>query len=129
MQFNQSSRGVDNWGDLENLIEKGVTRCCVFAGPLFAADDPMFEGQDNTGKTKVCLPRAFWKVVVEVDAVSGRLASYAFELRQDLTDVQLTELEVPARWDKTRRRLADLDAKLPLLTLPMAVRDADVLAP
>ncbi len=57
--FNQSARGVDNWGDLENMVQKETRaeKVCVFAGPVFAADDPVFVGRGDHGEVRLTVPR------------------------------------------------------------------------
>ena len=42
--FNRGCQGDDNWGDLENLVQKetGAERVCVFAGPVLHEDDRVF---------------------------------------------------------------------------------------
>ncbi|MBP6486420.1 MAG: DNA/RNA non-specific endonuclease [Ilumatobacteraceae bacterium] len=124
--FNRSAEDDRAWGDLENLIQHGVTRCCVFSGPVFDDVDPEFEGRDEVGPTRVQIPSRYWKVVVE-QADDGSLRSYAFILRQDLTDVQMEELDVPAVWKTRRIKIAALEAELALLKFTAAVRAADVL--
>ena len=103
-----------------------VIRCCVFSGPVFDDVDPEFEGRDEVGPTRVQIPSRYWKVVVE-QADDGSLRSYAFILRQDLTDVQMEELDVPAVWKTRRIKIAALEAELALLKFTAAVRAADVL--
>ena len=49
--FNQSQKGLDNWGDLENLIQRetDAEKAIVFAGPVLAPDDRHFHGRDDAG--------------------------------------------------------------------------------
>jgi endonuclease G len=69
------------WGQLEQeLLEKGVEnesgkagRICVFAGPLFDGDDPVFKG------VQVALD--FYKIVVWYDG-TGTLRTTCFRLSQ-----------------------------------------------
>lgn len=109
--FNRSARGVDNWGDLENVIrqEAKAERVCVFAGPVLAADDPTFVGRDRRGTTRVQVPRKFWKVVAAVGPDGP--AAYGFVLEQDLTDVT-TEFVVPAAWRKFLVEIAAIEEML-----------------
>ncbi len=50
-EFNQSSKGEDNWGDLENVVlsEAANERLCVFAGPILADEDQSFQGKGVGG--------------------------------------------------------------------------------
>ncbi|WP_204320280.1 DNA/RNA non-specific endonuclease, partial [Proteus vulgaris] len=66
-QFNQSQRGKDNWGDLENLVlgEAASERYCLFAGPILDPSDEIFTGKGDDGSVlRLRIPGAFWKVVV-----------------------------------------------------------------
>ncbi|MFB1488240.1 MULTISPECIES: DNA/RNA non-specific endonuclease [unclassified Thiocapsa] len=49
--FNQSQRGEDNWGDLENqvLANAASERLCVFAGPVLDPADEVFVGTGEGG--------------------------------------------------------------------------------
>ncbi|MER9687917.1 MULTISPECIES: DNA/RNA non-specific endonuclease [unclassified Mesorhizobium] len=91
--YNQSARGVDNWGDLENfvLLQAKVETYCVFAGPIFQQTDREFHGVGEDGPLRVKIPRSYWKVVVAAEA--GSLQTFAFVLDQDLSDLRL---ETPA---------------------------------
>lgn len=123
-QFNQSSRGTDNWGDLENAVlsQAAQERYCLFAGPILDASDDIFVGKAEDGSVlRVRIPRSYWKVVVAT--LDDGLATYAFVLDQDLTDVEL-EFAVP---DEFRRRLTSISA-LELrtgLVFPDEIRAAD----
>lgn len=94
--FNQSARGKDNWGDLENVVlsQAASERLCVFAGPVLAQGDPRFLGQFGQGERRlVQIPLSFWKVIV-ARAGSG-IAAFGFMLEQDLSEVETTEFVVP----------------------------------
>lgn len=112
--FNQSSRGEDNWGKLENLIQKETSaeKATVFSGPVLAANDPIFEGRSVSGPVKVRIPRKFWKIVV-VRGDAGPEA-YGFVLKQDLSDVQMRpeEFAVPARWERFMQPIAEIEKLL-----------------
>lgn len=89
-QFNQSVRGEDNWGDLENLIlaEAAQERLCVFAGPVLDPADETFVGRGEGGHTlRVRIPSRYWKVVVA--ATAEGISAYGFVLKQDLAGVAL----------------------------------------
>lgn len=73
------SKGL--WGQLEQtLLEEGIenesgkaARICVFNGPMFDADDPIFKG--------VPVALSFYKIVVWYDG-SGTLRTTCFQLSQ-----------------------------------------------
>jgi endonuclease G len=110
-EFNQSSKGEDNWGDLENMIQKQTKaeKVCVFGGPVLAADDPLFRGRDLDGEVLVQIPREFWKVVV-CKGDDGPEA-YGFVLEQDLSGVAL-EFAVPDAWKQFMRSIEDIEGML-----------------
>src|SRR5439155_27150201 len=82
--FNRSNK-QGKWGLLENLVLKqaAAERYCLFAGPVFMPDDPLFHGSDDTGNVVVTIPKQFWKVVVA--RKGGALQTFAFLLDQDLS--------------------------------------------
>lgn len=93
--FNQSARGEDNWGDLENVVlkEARTERLCVFAGPVLDDRDRVFHGVGDGGVPILArIPLRFWKVVVA--RVDNKLAAFGFVLEQDLSDVAF-EFVVP----------------------------------
>jgi endonuclease G len=105
--FNQSSRGIENWGDLENVVlqQAASEKLCVFAGPILATDDPRFLGAfGGRRREAVQIPTRFWKVIM-ARTLDG-LAAFGFVLEQDLTDVNLTEFAVP---DEFARYMEPLD--------------------
>ncbi|WP_291837189.1 DNA/RNA non-specific endonuclease [Brevundimonas sp.] len=121
--FNRSNRkGV--WGLLENLIEAQgrVERYSLFAGPLLAADDPVFVGVDDVGQVQVKIPRAYWKVVV-ARGQSG-LEAFGFLLEQDLTQVAF-EFDVDPVWRARMIPLKKLQDRIGLIRFPRAVMRAD----
>jgi len=122
--FNQSAQGVENWGDLENYVMKqaGADKLCVFAGPILATDDPVFLGVDDLGPVRLQIPRQYWKIIVAADG--GALKSYAFVLRQDLTDTTL-EFAVDAVWQKYMISIADLETLNPLVKFDKSIEQAD----
>lgn len=90
-QFNRSTLGDDNWGELEDLVlkEAAEERLCVFAGPVLSPDDEVFVGR-GTGRgeqLRARIPSRYWKVVV-ARTVDG-FAAYGFMLEQDLSGVPL----------------------------------------
>jgi endonuclease G, mitochondrial len=109
--FNQSARGEDNWGDLENLVQKQTKaeKVIIFSGPVLADDDPEFVGRDKRGETRVQIPRKFWKIVVAQGP--GGPAAFGFTLEQDLAAVP-TEFVVPSEWKHYMRKIADIERLL-----------------
>lgn len=107
--FNQGARGRDNWGDLESLIQREAKteKLIIFAGPIFAEHDPVFEGRDLGGPVQIRIPRRYWKIVV-AKAESGPQA-YGFTLTQDLSAI---EFAVPATWKRHMQRVSDIEKSL-----------------
>jgi endonuclease G len=123
-QYNQSARGQDNWGDLENLVlSQAVSeRYCVFAGPILDPADETFVGKAADGSVlRLKIPQAFWKVVVA--PVEDGLAAYAFVLDQDLSNVDL-EFAVTDAFRLRMTSIAELERKTGLV-FPAEVRKAD----
>jgi endonuclease G len=122
-RFNRSNlKGV--WGQLENLIlaQAKTERYCVLAGPVFRADDPIFQGVDDDGTVRVAIPRKFWKVVV---ARSGdELRTFAFILEQDLSDTDV-EFAVDELWRSRMISIGDLEQLVALIAFPAELRDSD----
>lgn len=107
--FNQSSKGEDNWGDLENHVLKSAAseRLCVFAGPVLKDSDEIFIGKGDGGSTiRAKIPGSFWKVIVA--KVEDGLAAYGFILEQDLSDVPWEEFIVPEEFLPTMYSLSDI---------------------
>ena len=111
-EFNQSSRGEDNWGDLENLIqrESDTERAIVLSGPVLSEDDLTFEGRDLRGTVLVQIPSRYWKIVV-VKGRDGKPEAYGFLLEQDLADVPL-EFSVPDNWRSKMVRIEEIESLL-----------------
>ncbi|CAH0355645.1 MAG: DNA/RNA non-specific endonuclease [Sphingobium sp.] len=123
-QFNQSTKGKDNWGDLENLVYGNAAseRLCVFAGPILAGDDETFVGTAGYGvPLRAKIPQAFWKVVVA--RVSDGIAAYGFILEQDLSNVPL-EMTVTENFRRLMVPIAEIEARTGVL-FGKEVRDAD----
>jgi endonuclease G len=112
--FNQGSRGVDNWGDLETLIqqETKAEKAIVFGGPVLASNDPFFDGVTADGPIKVKIPRKFWKIVVVKDGQDA--AAYGFVLKHDLSDVQMRveEFTVPVTWQRFMEPIEEIEKLL-----------------
>ena len=110
--FNRSNRGEDNWGDLENFIQKQTKaeKAIVFAGPIFRDDDPVFVGRDKHGRVEIPIPQSYWKIVV-VKGDDGPEA-YGFVLDQDLSDVDMRELTVPGNWKDKQVAISMLEDAL-----------------
>jgi endonuclease G len=122
--FNRSDSGDDNWGDLENEIQRQgkAERLSILAGPVLAADDKLFEGKDDVGPVKIQIPVQFWKVVLANEG--GNLAAYAFILQQDLKSVP-EEFIVTATWKPYLVSVADLQASLSGFSFPQEILAAD----
>ena len=125
--YNQSAQGVNNWGDLENYVMKqaGANRLSIFAGPVFADDAPVFLGVDDAGPVRAQIPREFWKVILAGE--NGKLQSFGFVLRQDLSNVPL-EFVVDPVWQRYMVSIADIQACNPLVKFDKSVADADQFA-
>jgi endonuclease G len=113
--FNRSkpSDEINNWGDLENLIQQltKAEKAILFSGPVFEEDDQLFAGRDSRGKTLVRIPRSFWKIIV-VKGASGPEA-YGFVLEQDLSAVPIVEaLPIPGKWRREMRSIEHIEALL-----------------
>jgi endonuclease G len=122
--FNQSGRqGV--WGKLEDLVQAqaATETYSVFAGPIFRDDDPPFEGVDDRGRTTVQIPRSFWKIIVARSA--GVFQTFAFELDQDLSGVDFTELAFDALWRTRMIGVRDLETAIRTLRFPEVLSDTD----
>ena len=88
-QFNQSSRGVENWGDLENHVLSSASKekLTLFAGPVLDASDTVFVGAGGGGKQiRAKIPSRFWKVIVA--PIQDGIAAFGFVLEQDLSAVE-----------------------------------------
>jgi endonuclease G len=111
--FNQASRGEDNWGDLEGLVQKQTKseKSIVFSGPVFEDDDRLFEGRDAKGVVMVRIPTRFWKIIV-VKGLNGPEA-YGFVIEQDLSQVPLREeFTVPSTWRTYMRSTEEIEQSL-----------------
>jgi endonuclease G, mitochondrial len=109
-QFNQSARGEDNWGDLENLVlsEAAQERLCIFAGPILDPADQTFVGRGADGRTlRARIPSRYWKAVVAT-AAEG-IAVYGFVLEQDLAGVEL-EFAVPENFRRLHVPLSEIES-------------------
>jgi endonuclease G len=124
--FNRSNKqGI--WGELENLVldQAKSERYCLFAGPVFGADDRIFRGVDDEGTISVAIPRQFWKIVV---ARSGdQLQTFAFILDQDLSHTDL-EFAVDQLWRTRMISLPDLEQLVGLMKFPQELHDSDQIA-
>lgn len=112
--FNQSTKGKDNWGRLENVVLAGAKseRLCVFAGPVLSSDDPKFTGVGDGGVPLIVpIPQAYWKIVV-ADGDDG-LEAFGFVLEQDLSSVEM-EFVVPENFIPKMARLDELQSRLGL---------------
>src|SRR5690606_32516341 len=65
--FNQAARGQDNWGRLENHVFSSAAseELCVLAGPVLSAEDEVFVGVGEGGRTlRAKIPSRYWKIIV-----------------------------------------------------------------
>lgn len=122
--FNRSVEGENNWGDLENEIQRqvGADKVSLFAGPILADDDRVFAGKDDFGAINIQVPHEYWKVILVND--SGNLAAYAFILQQDLHNVP-EEFRVTATWAPYLVPLSLLESRLSGLTFAPQIHSAD----
>jgi endonuclease G len=106
--FNRSAVGEDNWGDLENLVQKETSseKVIVFSGPVLDDADLSFEGVDERGDVSIQIPSRFWKIVV-AEGDEGPQA-FGFVLEQDLSDVPL-EMAVPQRWRRYMKPIDEIE--------------------
>lgn len=110
--FNRSAQ-IDNWGDLENLIQRQTRaeRVCLFSGPVLDEEDEHFHGRDKHGRVSIQIPRRFWKIVV-CKGQDGPQA-FGFLLEQDLSAVPLhEEMAVPAAWKGHMVSIAEIESLL-----------------
>jgi endonuclease G len=125
--FNQSIKSVDNWGDLEKLIEDETNseRVIVFAGPVLDPSDKRFNGVDSQGPVKVQIPKQFWKIVIAKTEDGPK--AFGFVLRQKLTGVPL-EFAVPEDWEPYQTPIAEIEELLFGLATFDWCKEHDVLA-
>jgi DNA/RNA endonuclease G (NUC1) len=122
-KFNRPDQ-KSNWGELEKYVTKQADtgQLCVFAGPVLSDDDKVFVGVDDEGEVRVRIPSQYWKVIVAAE--KGKLQSYAFLSRQDLSDVPL-EFAVSPKWRQHMVSVSDLEEMLGPLKFPAAIRNVD----
>ncbi len=124
--FNRSNQEHGIWGQLENLVltQAKAERYCLLAGPVLAADDPVFVGQDDDGTVRVQIPRRFFKVVVARNGDGKGVEAFAFVLEQDLSDTPL-EFAVSAEWRSRMISIAQLERRTALLSFDQSLHDGD----
>ncbi|MFC5394011.1 DNA/RNA non-specific endonuclease [Bosea vestrisii] len=112
--FNQGQHGQENWGDLEDTIAditKGEAEiACIFAGPVFKADDRWFRGKDEAGSARIQIPSEFWKIIVVKSAAS--FEAYAFLLEQDVRKITEEEFYVTDEWIGAWKPVSEISAKM-----------------
>lgn len=121
--FNQSNEsGI--WGQLEDFIkaQADVERLNLFAGPILADDDRVFDGQDRNGPISVRIPRRFWKIVCA--NAGGELQVFAFLLSQRVEDVTAAEFAVTNAWRQRMVALSEVE-ELTGLTFDQSFHAAD----
>jgi endonuclease G len=124
--FNRSNlKGL--WGELENRItnqhEAAGNRMVIYAGPVLADDDPVFNGRSS----KVQIPVRFWKIIV-CKGDDGKLATYGFILSQaDLVEKVIKEerFEPGDKFKVYQYAVKDI-TEMTGIEFPDVVLDADV---
>ncbi len=113
-----------NWGALENLVDtmSAKGRVTLFSGPLFKDSDRGFHGVDQDGKTIALIPTEYWKVIAAVE--DGKLNTYAFVLKQDVSGVRYTEA-IPDKWEPLMVALSELEERIRLVKFAAALHRAD----
>lgn len=134
--FNQSARGVDNWGDLENMVQQQTRSetAVVMSGPVLAPSDTLFDGRgDNGTRIVVPIPRRFWKIIVALDP-NQQPQAFGFVLEQDLSGLpdrgeavarRPEEFTVPPPWRPYMKPLAEIEKLLNGLAALGPVKDWD----
>lgn len=123
-EFNRSTLGEANWGDLENhvLSEAANERLCVFAGPVLDDADRIFTGAGGGSvQLRARIPSRFWKIIV-ARVIEGP-AAYGFVLEQDLSGVEW-EFAVPEEFAPVMYPVADI-AAMTGVAFPSAIVDND----
>jgi endonuclease G, mitochondrial len=114
MQFNQGSRGDDNWGDLETMVQTQTKseKSIVLGGPVLRGNDRRFFGVGEQGQLVLRIPREYWKMIVVKGEEGPRV--YAFKLKQDLSKVDFgkEELIVPDSWKRYLVPVAEIEQAL-----------------
>lgn len=122
--YNRSTDGVDNWGNLENVVfsEASSERLCVLAGPVLDPSDQVFVGRGENGQQlRARVPSRFWKVIVS--RVSDGIAAFGFVLEQDLSKVDW-EFTVPPEFMAYLTKLSAIEA-MTGVRFAQEVKDAD----
>jgi endonuclease G, mitochondrial len=127
--FNRAAKR-GHWGLLENLVlrQARTEKYCLFAGPVFRANDRLFLGVDDEGPIRVPIPRQFWKIVVAPG--DGGLQTFAFILDQDLSgtdfeSVAAVEFAVDRSWRERMISLPDLAELVAPLSFPAELLESD----
>jgi endonuclease G len=120
LQASHFNRGKDRWQGLEQYLlekhaKKDKRRITVITGPLFAANDPLY--QNNKMDYAVRCPLQFWKVCVLVRE-DGSPSATAFILNQDeikdlpgfeeTFDVSATQIKISDLEKRTKLSFGDL---------------------
>jgi endonuclease G, mitochondrial len=120
LQASQFNRGKDRWQGLEQYLlekhaKKDKRRMTIITGPLFAANDPLY--QNDKMSYAVRCPLQFWKVCVLVRE-DGLPSATAFILNQDeikdlpgfeeTFDVAATQIKLSDLEKRTKLSFGDL---------------------
>ena len=113
-QFNQSKFKDNNWGELENMVEKQTSaeKVCTISGPVLDPEDQFFHGLVKSRvEVSIQIPSRFWKIIIVNKG--GQPQSFGFVLDQDLSEVDLhEELIVPDAWKKFMKPLKEIEGHL-----------------
>lgn len=120
LQASPFNRSKDRWQGLEQFLleqhaKKGLRRMIVMTGPIFAANDPVYQNEDMD--YSVLCPLEFWKVCVLVRE-DGSPSATAFVLGQSdirdlpgfeaVFDVAATQMTIEALEAKTGLDFGDI---------------------
>lgn len=108
-ELNRSASGEYNWGDFENEVQRQAKteRYCLFSGPVLAADDRWFRGEDDDGAVRIQVPRRFWKIVVAKNT-AGAPEAFGFLFEQDVKPFTELEFKVSSQWKHSQAKIADI---------------------
>lgn len=114
--LNQATRGVDNWGDLEDRIATSTRQdgetCIVYAGPILAEADRLFSGRDQAGAVRVQIPSLYWKIVLVAAPPPANFRAFGFLIRQNVDALTDEEISFGANWNDERTPIAAIEALL-----------------
>ena len=86
-------------------------------------NDPPFKGVNFREAIQIKIPRAYWKVIVAINA-NDELEAFAFLLAQDLDQVAF-EFQVSAEWEAHMVSIEHLEDVTKNIKFPKEVVNAD----